>query len=379
MNHIALVMPDLETGGAERVMLLLARGFAERGHRVDLVVGNAEGPLHDTVPASVRLIDLGVRTKPGGAAAFAARFVGRLAGYLRRERPDAVLSTVQGANFAAVMARALSGVHPRLVLREAASPAATTSPFRRSLRRLLYPRADALVALTAPMREQLIALGAVPVDGTVVIHNPVDVAGIRAAASAPCPHPWFTDSSGPVLVSVGRLTREKDYPTLLRALARLRETIPARLLIVGEGAERAALEALIGYLGLSAAADLVGFDRNPWRWLARGDVFVLSSTSEGYPNVLREARALAVPVVATEYDASARDLVPDAAAVVRCGDTLALAAALAARLRGGRPKGSVPRPQEDPDALLFRPVDAYLAVLIDGEAVTSRQWSTAEL
>jgi glycosyltransferase involved in cell wall biosynthesis len=333
VSHIALILPDLVAGGAQRVMLMLAREFVARGHRVDLVLLQAEGQLQSSVPQGVRLVDLHSRTHLLGSRGFAVRAIVRLANWLRKERPDAVLSTVTGTNIATVVAWKLAGARPRLVLREVNALRNVNSRVRLWAMRLLYRRADAVIALTRPMEEELADIVGVPCNKLFCIPNPVDRDHILAQSRASVEHPWLVTKDIPVIISVGRLVPAKDHATLLKAVELVVREQPARLLIVGEGPERAAIETIIEDLGLSNCVDLVGFDPNPWRWMARADLYVLSSLWEGHPNTLLEAVALGCPAMATIYDHSVGEMVHRLGiSTVEPGNPIAMAKKINAKL-----------------------------------------------
>lgn len=305
-HRIALLLPELEAGGAQRVMLLLAREFAARGHRVDLVLLQATGPLLAEIPDNVRLVDLAARAHGLGQLGFTLSSIRRLGAWLKKERPEALLSTITGANLVAILARRAAGIPLRLAIREAVTLENHTGTVRRHAMRWLYPRADAVIALTAVMADQLIRDLAVPSGKIHCIPNPVDAERIRARGREPLAHPWLEDPNLKVVISAGRLIPQKDYATLLRAFALLPTAMPTRLIIVGEGPERPRLEALATELGIDTRIHLPGFDANPWRWMARADLFVLSSLWEGHPNALLEALTLGLPAISTEYDPSVR-------------------------------------------------------------------------
>lgn len=296
---ITLFLPSLHGGGAERVMVNLARGFAERGLQVDLVLARAEGPYLSEVPESVHVVDLGSRrvlySLPG------------LVRYLRKERPDAMLSTLRHANIIAILARRIAGVPARLVVREAAtlrenmrSAPTLKERLMPALMRMLYQRADCVIANSQGVAEDLINFIGLPADMVKVIYNPVITPELFAKAEDPLDHPWFQPGEPPVILGVGRLTKAKDFPTLIRAFALVREERPARLMILGEGEERSALESLVQELGLEEDVELPGFVDNPYKYMKRAGVFVLSSRWEGFGNVLVEAMALGTPVVSTD-------------------------------------------------------------------------------
>ncbi|MGD9299694.1 MAG: glycosyltransferase, partial [Thiohalocapsa sp.] len=165
---------------------------------------------------------------------------------------------------------------------------------------------------------------------------------LAARAALPCPHPWLDEAAqhaAPVLLGAGRLERQKDFPTLLRAFAALRGERRCRLVLLGEGAWRHRLTAEAAALGVAADLDLPGFQSNPYPFLARARVFVLSSAWEGSPNVLTEAMALGTPVVATDCPSGPREVLADGrfGRLVPVGDAAALAKAMAATLANPLP------------------------------------------
>jgi glycosyltransferase involved in cell wall biosynthesis len=297
-KHIALFLPSLRGGGAEKVMVNLALGFVEQGLKVDLVLAKAEGPYLSRVPEEVRVVDLGARrvlySLPG------------LVRYLRRERPQAMLSALNYANIVAIWAKLLVRVQTHLVVSEHNTLSCSTqnaSSVRVKLLPLLikifYPYADAVVAVSHGVAEDLITMTGLPMEKVKVIYNPVITPELFAKAEEPLDHPWFRPGEPPVVLGVGRLTKQKDFPTLIRAFALVRKERPARLMILGEGEERPKLETLARELGIEEDFVLPGFVENPYKYMKRASAFVLSSRWEGLPAVLIEALALGVPVIST--------------------------------------------------------------------------------
>lgn len=349
-------------GGAERAFAMLARAFAERGHRVDLLLSLARGPMLDQIPSSVRVIELGghdarrglpaLLRLPREAWSLASPILGRgkprvigslpaLVRYLRGERPDAMLSTVTYEPLVALWANRLARSATRQVLsvqntmsQEVAHGATREHRLLPDLIRRWYPEADALACVSEGVAEDLVRLTGLPRERLDVVVNPVDVAAISALAEEPVDHPWFQPGQPPVLTNVGRLTPQKDHATLLRAFARVRLARPARLWIMGEGRERDALESLARELGVAADVELPGFVRNPWQYTARAGAFVLSSRWEGLPLSLLEALACATPVVATDCPSGTSEVIGDDAygRLVPVGDEAALADAILASL-----------------------------------------------
>jgi len=361
-NKIALFLPSLRGGGAERVMVNLARGFSEKGLEVDLVLAKAEGPYLSEVPAGVRVIDL-----------HSSRVLASLPGlvrYLRRERPQAILSAMDHANIVAIWVRKLARVQSRVVVtvHSTLSRATTNSNNPRGrlmprLIRMFYPWADAVVAVSGGVAEDLAKTTGLPQEQIRVIYNPVVTPEILEKAEEPLNHPWFAPGEPPVILSAGRLTRAKDYPTLIRAFALVRRERPARLMILGEGEERPKLEALVRELDLDEDVSLPGFVDNPYAYMARSAVFVLSSAWEGFGNVLVEAMAVGTPVVATDCPSGPAEILEGGkwGKLVPVGDIEKIAKAIIDTLEDLNRPDVAKRAQ---DFGIEKPVQNYLRVLL---------------
>ena len=297
--RLAFFTRSLGGGGAERVVVTLASHYAAQGHAVDLIVSRREDTYLKEVHPEVRVHYLHTRRRMLAAP--------RLAKVLREVRPAALLATVN--TFAAVLGQRLARTPTRVVLREANTPsialhAKGASPVKRAISemamRWLYPRADAVVAVSKGVAQDLLNLMPQLKPKLTVIYNPVIDAAFYAKADAPLEHPWFQPHQPPVVLAAGRLVALKGYDTLLRAFARVRQETFARLVILGEGPESPNLERLAAELGVAADMDMPGFDPNPFRYMKRAGVFVLSSRYEGLPNVLIQAMACGCPVVSTD-------------------------------------------------------------------------------
>jgi glycosyltransferase involved in cell wall biosynthesis len=331
-SYIALVLPDLRLGGGQRVFLELARQFVASGHRVDIVSLTGDGELVAELPSGIGYRPL-VNGRAHGGIRLVLKALPALTHYFREAQPDAILSSMTGANLLTVLARSRAGWRGRLVLREAASLSNTSGRMTRGLMRVIYPHADALLAVSGGVANDLERLGLDP-SIIQVIHNPVDVERVRALAAQQAePLPSFCDT--PYIISIGRLTTQKDHGTLLRAYeaSALRQT--HRLIIVGEGKQRQPLAELVRKLGIEDRVELAGSIVNPYPILAGAALHVLSSRWEGYPNVLLEALALGVPVVATDCPAGPRELLRDGryGRLAPVGDHVALARAMDDELR----------------------------------------------
>lgn len=360
-NRLAIFAPSMAGGGAERGALKLAEGLIDRGFDVDLVLAAAKGPRMAEIPPRARVIDLDARR--------VATSLPALARYLRLEKPRALASVLDHANVVALSARKLARYRGVVVVIEQNTlsiAAANGKTMRdRLMPRLIarvYPWADYVVGVSAAVVDDLAQYADLGPDRMRVISNPIVSADLLGMSREPVDHPWLTNGV-PVLVAVGRLQRQKDFPTLLNAFAKVAARRPARLLILGEGPERAVLEALVKGLGLEERVQLPGAIGNPYPYMARATAFVLSSRWEGLPTVLIEALSLGVPVIATDCPSGPREILASGkyGELVPVGDVEALARAMDAALSGDlvRPPDESWNPYE-----VDLVVDRYLELLV---------------
>lgn len=297
-QRIALFLPSLAGGGAERVFVQLANHFATEGFAVDMVLATATGPYLEELSSGVRLVDL----KSRGVL----HSLPRLMRYLRRERPISMLSGLNHANTVAIMARfgAFSGT--RIVISVRSVPTMTGIQAPKSADRVLraariaYRFASAIIANSHGVATDMGSCLGIAREKIDVIYNPLDLDLIGRMSAEPVAHPYCADGAPPFIMSAGRLSPLKDFPTLLSAFAMLRRQRECRLVVLGEGEDREALERLCRELGIEQDVALPGFDSNPFAWMRRAAVFVSSSLSEGCPNALMQALAVGTPVVSTD-------------------------------------------------------------------------------
>jgi glycosyltransferase involved in cell wall biosynthesis len=328
LQQLHVYTPKLGVGGGELSLLRLAEALSRRGVEVTFV-------LHEMTPLAEQAREsLGVVCLQTNRTLSAVQ---RLAQSLRRQRPQALLSAFPHSNVAAVAARAWSGQRCPLVLTEHAPLSRQVQHMggwryraMPALMRWLYPHADAVVAVSDGVRQDLQQLSGQKVQ-PLVIHNPVLPANLAVRMQAAVDHPWMNDPALEVVMSLSRLSPEKDIPMLLRAFATLAARRPqARLVIGGEGPQREALQRQIQTLGLIDRVALVGLLVNPFAWLARARVFALASQFEGFGNVLVEAMACGAAVVSTDCPVGPREILADGrlGALVPVGDAVAMAAAM---------------------------------------------------
>ncbi len=342
-TNIALYLPNLDGGGAERMMVNLASGFAKRGLNTDLVLAEARGPYLEQVAPEVNVVDL----KSSGVAASLPRLVR----YLRQHQPKALLATLNHASVVALLGCRLARVRTRIVIRESNMlfPYRTAALRQRSLKaavKLFYPLANAHVAVSQGVADDLQDFVKLDPKSVHTIYNPVVTSSLLKRARLAPEHPWLNENAGrstarpPVLLGVGRLAGQKDFGTLIRAFAGVHRVQAARLIILGEGAQRANLEALAAELGVAEDVSLPGFADNPFAFMARADLFVLSSRFEGLPGALIQAMACGCKVVSTNCPSGPAEILKGGqlAPLVPVGDVEALTQAILATLNEPTPR-----------------------------------------
>ncbi len=333
-DRLCFLVRGLDGGGAQRDAILLANELQKSGIDTAIVTLQSHGPLNALISPDVPVIDLGQGAKV--RLAFAGPAIRRL---LVNGRPKGVVSAEAAPNALLAMASRFVAAkdRPWIILREAASPvqARLNDPYwqNRLAYRLapkLYPMADVVMTLTEGARTDLIQQFSVPADkivnlGTNAVITPEIRAQIEGSLRAPEPGHIF---------SVGRLSPEKGFLTLIEAFALLRKLRPAKLTIIGEGADRQRIEARIAELGVANDVRLPGHHPHPIDALSNAALFVSSSSHEGLGNAIIEAMACGIPVVCTDAPHGPREILRNGALgpLVPVGDAAALATAMAEAL-----------------------------------------------
>lgn len=298
-QHIAIVIPSLEGGGAERVAVTLASEFCQRGIRVDLVAGRAHGAYRSSVPSAVRVIELGQR-----------RFSGNLVGLVRyfwKEKPTIVLSHMTHTNLVCGFAKLVSGSsanffpveHTPLPYFLKDFQSGVLRKFTLLTLRALYHPAKKVITVSDGIRSEFLQLMPSMEDRTVRIYNPIIDRREEPAEDLRATHPWL-DQGVPFILAVGRLSREKNFSFLIDSVATLLEQGDLRLIILGEGDERPVLEQKLRDRNLEKHVSLPGFVSNVRTFMERAEVLTLCSLFEGLPTVIVEALACGTQVVATD-------------------------------------------------------------------------------
>lgn len=374
----------------QRNVLRLAGAFGARGHAVDVLAVDVGGPMREAIEGVARLLPL-PRCGHWRGRRLAARAMRRggkvdwrlllgpgpgilahlesLTDYLAATRPQGLLAFGTQCSLAALWAERLARSGARIVASERNVLSSVVLASRRRFRRRYpalvaqtYPEAAAVVTVSAAIADDLAQSCGLDRTRLTVIPNPVAPAE-RLAAAEPVAHPWLAPEGPPLLLGVGRLHRQKDFATLLHATARLGRDQPVRLALLGEGAERSGLERLARELGIGDRVAFLGFVANPFAWMARARVLVLTSRLEGFGNVLAEALAAGLPVVASDIPGGPREILDGGrfGRLVPPGDAAGFATAIAWTL-ARPPDGALLRARAR-DFALDRVAERYLALL----------------
>jgi len=372
-STVAIHIPDLRGGGAERMMINLANEFVTHDISTDLVLSRSEGPYRSEINKGVNVVNLNASRYPGYAAMGAFRPLCR---YLRRNQPDVLLSALTRANVVALLAHRRAGVDTRIVVSERnhlSSIVQKSGDMRMRvlplLVRLTYPWSDAIIPISNGVADDLVETASIERTKLTTIHNPAYDQSIPERMKEQPEHGWFTTetNSAETILGVGSLSRQKDFPTLLRAFARVQKRRDVRLIILGEGPKRNELEALADELDIEDSVSLPGFVDNPFSYMARSDVFVLSSEWEGFGNVLVEAMACGTPVVSTDCPSGPAEILCDGkyGTLVPIGDSTFLATAITNTLDNPIESGILKQRAED--FSVEKIAEQYLNVLLADE------------
>lgn len=335
-EHASIFVPSLRMGGAERFAVNLCKGLISQNWRVHLLLAKAEGDLLGQIPSEAEVFDF--------ARGRVSRSIFQLARYLRLHQPSILLSVMTHANLAALAARNLARTRTKVVVTEhncmelnwrSANPLKVAT--FTSLMRRLYPRADGVVAVSQGVAKSIAQVARVSPE---VIYNPVITPEIFRLAEEPIEHPWFQQREYKIVLGVGRLTTQKDFATLLRAFAIVRQQAACKLVIFGEGEERARLHNLAESMGLNEDVSMPGIAMNPYKYMRAADVFVLSSIWEGLPTVVIEALAMGTPIVATDCPHGPAEILRNGQLGRLCpvGDAEAMAHAILDAITEPRPR-----------------------------------------
>ncbi len=331
MASIAIYMPDFASGGVQRQHLRLAPHLIAAGHDLTFIVHRAEGALAEQVPAEAKVVSLGVKRTVSA--------IRPLARYIKAARPDVLVANMGHPNLVALAANKVAGKASRIIAshhnhltNQAKAEGGWQHKILPFLIRRFLRHADAIVAVSEGVAADLARVADLPRDQIRVIYNPAVPDEVAMLAAQPVKHRWLGESQ-PLVVAIGRLVPMKDFAMLIAAIADLPD---ARLLILGEGPLLDPLRAEAERLGIANRVDFAGFQANPYAFLSRAQLFVLSSKYEGFGNVIAEALACGTPVVSTDCESGPSEILDGGrfGTLVPVGDTAAMTAAMNVALAG---------------------------------------------
>ncbi len=360
--QLAVFLATSGHSGVDRIMKNLIHELGRRSLTVDLLKIEKHGPYWNVPFPSVRTVRF--------PTAHVNSAIPHLVRYLRTRRPRALLCDKDRVNRAALIAAKWSRFRGNLVIRVGTTVSKNLerrSPWDRWIQYLsirhLYPAARALVVPSQGAAEDLRRIGGFPRSFIHVLPSPVVDDSVYREADAPVDHPWFRDPEIPIVLGAGELCARKDFATLIRAFARLRSSMKARLVILGRGRKRESLLELARTLGVSKDVWFPGFVDNPYAYMKKASVFVLASVCEGSPVVLMEALALGTPVVSTDCPSGPREILKggELGPLVPVGDPSAMAQAILEVLKNPPEKEKLRAAAERYS--VRRAADAYLRAL----------------
>lgn len=316
-KKIAIFLPSLSDGGAEKVMVSLANNFVSKFYSVDLLLVSQEGVYFNMLSDEVRLINI-----DKSRAIYA---VPRILKYLRNERPDVLLSALTHTNVIALICKVLCLRKIRVVVSERSIISNSTLLsgnrlylINKYILKLLYPLADSIIAISKGCAKDLVKTLEISNKKIVVINNPlIKDSNININDSnedkinLSLQHNNNNNKHKHLIIAVGRLKKVKNFPLLIKAFAIVRKTVPSSLIILGEGPERNNLEKLIKELHLEKSISLPGFVNNPIDYMKKSEVFVSSSSWEGFGNVIVEAMSVGLKIVSVDCPGGPREILED--------------------------------------------------------------------
>jgi glycosyltransferase involved in cell wall biosynthesis len=309
-RKVCFVLPSLNGGGAERAAVQILNGLDRNRWDRSMFLFAREGPYLSEVDPAIAITSADTASRWGRWRA--------LRSFVAGERPEIVMGFLSYFSVLSAARAANAGAKVVFNLQTPMSEFLSDAdyPWRRrwhkaaftSVTRLGYGAADLIVATSHGVARDLTSTFGISPDRIRVVANPVDLDRVRAAIAEPIDEALLPAGTSPLIVAAGRLAEAKNYPLMIEAFAAVRQQMPARLCILGQGEFEGTLRQLIAARGMGDAVSLAGFQANPWKFIARADVFLLTSRYEGFGNVLIEAMACGVPVVATA-SAGTRDIV----------------------------------------------------------------------
>ena len=347
VKKLAIFLSTSGHSGVDRVMKNLIPEIARRGIRIDLLKVKNHGPYLESVPEGVRIVELG--------SSHTYTSLMPLVRYLKTHQPEAMLSDKDKVNRVALIAAKLAGVNTKVSVRNGTTVSVDLKKrgwFDRKAHYIsmhyLYRKAHSILTPSRGAADDLAQVANIPADRVTAVPSPAATPELYDKAKENIDHPWFADATTPVIIGVGELSPRKDFATLIHAFAQVREQRPCRLFILGKGKQYKPLTELIKQYELEQDILLAGFDKNPYRYMTRADLYVHSSRFEGSPVALMEAVALGTPCVSTDCPSGPRETLQNGryGKLVPVGDVDAMAHAILESLANPMPRDEVKKAAE---------------------------------
>jgi glycosyltransferase involved in cell wall biosynthesis len=308
-KKLLMVLHSLSGGGAERVAIHLINHLNKDAYHIHLALFEDTLDYPEYLDSALEKTCLHKKSRLDFL-----KLIFRLRRLIRELKPDVVFSLLTYENFVSVLARLFLRQKYTLIISEHLYTEKYLREVRlgnvkRHLIKLLYRRADKIVTVSNAISESLIEDFSVPRNKVITIYNPIPVDEIREKSREEVQHEFF-DHNNQVLIGVGRLDRQKRFDRLLRVFSQLRkERDNLYMIILGKGALIHQLKELASSLDVADYVDFAGFQSNPFTWISRSDIFVLSSDYEGFPMVLLECMACGTPIVSTDCPSGPAELI----------------------------------------------------------------------
>ena len=311
-KKITFFIPNLEMGGAERVTVNIVNSLDKKPYNLSLILAQKTGVFVRELPEDVHIFNLGTYS-------YVKIFL-KLTKYFREEQPDIFISVFPIFTVISILAKIFCGSKAKIIIVEHRVFSGTGIYAKTFLKRIflthvvplfmrvLYPNSMAIVCVSNGVANDISKITGLK-SKIETIYNPITYPGIYDLAKEPVDHPWILSKKIPVILAVGRLVEAKDYPNLLTAFSLIVSKKPAKLLILGDGGEKEKLKALANMLGIANKVDFLGFQKNPYKFMAKADIFVLSSIYEGFPTVVVEAMTCGAPVVSTDCQSGPNEII----------------------------------------------------------------------
>jgi glycosyltransferase involved in cell wall biosynthesis len=345
-KKVAFYLPNLAGGGVSGAVVNLMNQLTfSKEVEVLMVLNKKEGEFLRYLDSNIEIFELD--TKRLRDSLFS------LLKFLKKIKPDVLISGQSHVNTIALMANQMLRKKIKVIITEHGNLQEGLKDVRNPTKIILltlmknfYPKADKVISVSKGVEKTLLKYIKMDKSKMEVIYNPIISDLIYERAEEPLNHKWFTSKEIPVILSVGRLSKEKDFENLLQAFSIVKSKVDSRLLIVGEGPERDHLEKLIKKLDLQDSVDLYGFEENPYKFFKNADLFVLSSKTEGLGNVLVEALCLRRKIVSTDCPSGPEEVLKKGkfGKLVPPEDTLKLAEGIIDQLK--QPTSEIPNNNE---------------------------------